>query len=680
MKKIPVVKQRDIKDCGPCCLSSILKYYNGFVPLEIIHNDCYTNVNGTTAYHLISALNKYGFDSYGLKTDKITKDLLMPAVLHLQLKNGLNHFVVVYKVTKNYIVIMDPAKGVVKMPLNEFYEIFSGIVVVCYPKGNEIIKREETSIFKNIYQMLKENKKLFGNILLTGFIIIFFTVLNSMYFKISFNNFDSKDNLKLIAVLFAFLYLSKLIFEFINSYYKNYLIKNINYKLNTEFLSKFFNLPSRVVKNRSSGEIITRVIELNNLHEMVSEVIISTIMNLFLAITSFIVLYFISKLLLMVLIIFIFLFLISAIITNKLVYRMIKENIECNEKFNGVVSEYCNAFESIKNNNIEQFAFFKNKSSIISYLTSMYKINKTINKINFVKNLILDFMHYTLITYGFYLLYLNKISLVNFVTFEAVFVYLIDPIKSFINLIPKYNYLKASMEKILEFMDNKEENLKCLETFTNGDIVIKDLTFSYDNYQNNIKNLCIKIHNCSHVMIKGKSGSGKSTFCKLLNRTYEPSKGMIKINDINILDYSLQTVRSNILYLSQNEFIFDDTIKNNIILNNDFEINKFNKICKICHLDEVINNKPLRYETFINKNFANLSGGEKQRILLARALYKKFEILILDEALSEVNSDLEIDIINNLKSFLLNKTLIYVTHKNHEKYFDKVLKIGEDYE
>ena len=146
MKKIPVVKQRDIKDCGPCCLSSILKYYNGFVPLEIIHNDCYTNVNGTTAYHLISALNKYGFDSYGLKTDKITKDLLMPAVLHLQLKNGLNHFVVVYKVTKNYIVIMDPAKGVVKMPLNEFYEIFSGIVVVCYPKGNEIIKREETSI------------------------------------------------------------------------------------------------------------------------------------------------------------------------------------------------------------------------------------------------------------------------------------------------------------------------------------------------------------------------------------------------------------------------------------------------------------------------------------------------------------------------------------------------------
>lgn len=236
------------------------------------------------------------------------------------------------------------------------------------------------------------------------------------------------------------------------------------------------------------------------------------------------------------------------------------------------------------------------------------------------------------------------------------------------------------MEKILEFMDNKEENLKCLETFTNGDIVIKDLTFSYDNYQNNIKNLCIKIHNCSHVMIKGKSGSGKSTFCKLLNRTYEPSKGMIKINDINILDYSLQTVRSNILYLSQNEFIFDDTIKNNIILNNDFEINKFNKICKICHLDEVINNKPLRYETFINKNFANLSGGEKQRILLARALYKKFEILILDEALSEVNSDLEIDIINNLKSFLLNKTLIYVTHKNHEKYFDKVLKIGEDYE
>ena len=111
-------------------------------------------------------------------------------------------------------------------------------------------------------------------------------------------------------------------------------------------------------------------------------------------------------------------------------------------------------------------------------------------------------------------------------------------------------------------------------------------------------------------------------------------------------------------------------------MQNEFNIKKFTEICKLCHLEELVYKKPLRYETFINKNFSNLSGGEKQRIILARALYKNSSILILDEALSEVNKDLEIDIITKLNLKFKNKTIIYVTHKDYEKYFDEVLEIG----
>ena len=121
MQKIEVVKQRDIKDCGPCCILSLLKYYNGYVPLEIIHNDCYTNISGTTAYNLVEALKKYGFDSYGLKVDKIDKELNLPAIVHLSLKNGLNHYVVCYKLSKNFIILMDPYKGIVKIKYQDFY-------------------------------------------------------------------------------------------------------------------------------------------------------------------------------------------------------------------------------------------------------------------------------------------------------------------------------------------------------------------------------------------------------------------------------------------------------------------------------------------------------------------------------------------------------------------------------
>lgn len=676
MKKIEVVKQRDIKDCGPCCILSLLKYYNGYVPLEIIHNDCYTNISGTTAYNLVETLKKYGFDSYGVKVDKIDKELNLPAIAHLSLKNGLNHYVVCYKLSKNFITIMDPYKGIVKMKYQDFYEIFTGVVIVAYPKEDNIIKREETNIYKFISNIIKNNKKLFINIIITGFIITFLTILNSMYFKVCFNNLNNQNYLKPVAFLFLFLYLSKLIFEFISNYYKNYLIKDINYNLNKTFFEKFFNLPSKIVKNRSSGEIITRVLELNNLHEVISEVVISTIMNLFLAICSFIVLYFINSKLLMILWLFITSYLLIALITSKFIYRIIRRNIECNEKFNESISESCNAFESIKNNNLENHFIIKMQKNIINYLKSIFKINSSMNLINSFKNGVLDLMHYTLITFGFYLLFHDKITLVNFITFESVFVYLIDPIKSFMELIPKCNYLKASLEKNIEFMDNKEEKLELKEPFSNGDIIVKNVGFSYNNYTNIIDDVNLTIKKNSHVMIKGKSGIGKSTFCKLLNRTYELKKGTITIDNIDIFDYALATVRSNITYLSQNEFLFDDTIKNNIILNNEFNIKKFNEICRLCHLEELVYKKPLRYETFINKNFSNLSGGEKQRIILARALYKNSSILILDEALSEVNKDLEIDIITKLNLKFKNKTIIYVTHKDYEKYFDEVLEIG----
>ncbi len=153
--------------------------------------------------------------------------------------------------------------------------------------------------------------------------------------------------------------------------------------------------------------------------------------------------------------------------------------------------------------------------------------------------------------------------------------------------------------------------------------------------------------------------------------------GMIKIGNTPIVDYSLNTLRKNITYISQKECLLQDTIKNNILLDRKVEEQKFREIATICEIESILNNKPLRYETFILKDATNLSGGEKQRIILARALLNEFQILILDEALSELNNELEIKIIQNLKAYLKDKTVIYVSHKEHERYFDSVYDFKE---
>ena len=140
MKKIPVVKQRDFKDCGPCAILSILEYYHGYVPLEKIRLDCYTSISGTTAYHMVNALKKYGFDAYGVTIDEksFNDKIVLPIIAHLTLENGLNHFVVVYEITPKIIKVMDPYKGIVKMTKEDFYKKFSNVLIFCYPKSTSI--------------------------------------------------------------------------------------------------------------------------------------------------------------------------------------------------------------------------------------------------------------------------------------------------------------------------------------------------------------------------------------------------------------------------------------------------------------------------------------------------------------------------------------------------------------
>ncbi|MBP5683750.1 MAG: ABC transporter ATP-binding protein, partial [Bacilli bacterium] len=165
------------------------------------------------------------------------------------------------------------------------------------------------------------------------------------------------------------------------------------------------------------------------------------------------------------------------------------------------------------------------------------------------------------------------------------------------------------------------------------------------------------------------------TICKMLNREIEPANGQITINEKNILDYSLKTIRENITYVGQKEKLFTDTIKNNILYFREND-NNFDRVCKLCFVEDIVAKKPLRYESGVSNDAVNLSGGEKQRIVLARAMLNNSGILILDEALSEVDYDTERKIILNLFNHYPEKTIIYVTHKNHKDLFKKVINVG----
>ena len=240
-------------------------------------------------------------------------------------------------------------------------------------------------------------------------------------------------------------------------------------------------------------------------------------------------------------------------------------------------------------------------------------------------------------------------------------------------LITKFNYLKASFNKLSEFINIEcDDYEKGINSLNNYSIEFINVSFKY-NFTNILTNVSFKIDDGDKVFLKGPSGSGKSTICNMLAYPKDVIGGTIKIGGINRADYSLGTTLKTILYVGQNEKLITGTIRDNILSFRSVSDEDFEKVVRICKLESIVEKRPNRYDSIINAMQNNLSGGELQRIILARALLKQAKILILDEALSEVNFDLELDIIEDIKKYYPNNTLIYVSHKDVSCKFTKIL-------
>ena len=294
-----IVRQRDIKDCGVCSLASIIEYYGGYISLEKLRLDTKTTNEGTTALNIIEASKKYGFDAIGIKVSNL-KDpkIFLPAIAHMVQKNGVNHYVVIYKITDKKVILMDPAKGKVVKTKDEFYEEWSHILLIFRPKRKIAIFQKENSLFNIFFKILFHEKKLFLLIFLTSIFMIAFSIVSSYHFQIMINAINKKyyiTYIKLLGILFGIVVILKLIFTYIRSYLENYLNKNIDCLLNSNFIEHIFNLPLEVITSRTSGEIITRVNELNNIKNLFTEIFIACFLDLLLLLTAMPLLYNISS-------------------------------------------------------------------------------------------------------------------------------------------------------------------------------------------------------------------------------------------------------------------------------------------------------------------------------------------------------------------------------------------------
>ena len=679
MTKITVL-QDGIKECGAACLLSIIKYHGGNTSIDRLLELTKTTKEGTNFYNLQEAAKEIGLISKGYKIDNIDNltQIEKPFISQI-IKNNYKHFVVIYKIKKDKLIIMDPAKGMVKLRIDEFSKLWTGYILMLEPYKKLPIYDENNYVISNIKDILYNNKKIIINLFSLTTIVTIFTCMYSYYFKIIIDQVLStnKLNLLIITIIFLLVFSIKVLVEYLRNNLLLYLNQKIDLSIITKTINKIISLPYSYYKNKTTGEMIARVNDLFYIKNVISKLIVTIFLDIILSMITLIILFNINKTMTINLIIITILYIGIFFVFKQSTKDMTNIIQEDNSQINSLLVESISSYETIKGLNLEKN--FQNKINKL-YLNSInnnLNFTKLINIQELFKDLVEGIILLFIIYIGATQIMDKSITIGSLITFNSLVYYYLSPIRNSLEFYKEFYYVKNSIKRINNTLNYKYEKLDALTNLElNGDIQIKKLNFSYNNVSNIVKDISLNIKNKDKVLILGTSGSGKSTLLKLLYKYYDVKRDTIYLNNIDINDYSLRDIRENITYISQNEILYNDTIRNNIILDRNITENEFLRVCNIVYINDIIQNNQLSYNLVLEENGTNLSGGQRQRIILARSLLKQSKIILIDEGLNEIDINLERKILKNIFNNYQDKTIIIISHRlDNMDLYNKVITI-----
>ena len=678
MKKYPFVHQETIKDCACACISMIIKKYDGNMHIEQLRELTKTNKSGTTAYNIVEACKQIGFEAKGVRTtlkDLNQANLILPAIAHVVIENKYKHFIVIYEINyKNKsILIADPADKVKKISFQEFEKIWSGVLVTLYPI-KKLPYNKKTSLFSFGTLIISNHKKMIINIILLSFFITLFSIVSSFYLKYILDAINyTKNYILTLFVFFLIINLLKMISDFFRNKLLIYLNQKIDLELTMDTYKKIILLPYNYYHSRTTGDIISRMNDLSNVRNIISKAIITLFIDLPLTIVSLIALYLINNKLFFISFIILILYILIIVMFKNITNKSIRKIQVNRSDTSSYMIESIRGFETIKGLGIYKKVIRNFEKKYVSLLKDIFKFENYNNIIYFMKEAINAIGYLVIVFVGANVVNVGTFTFGSLLAFTTLLNYFLEPIRSIIDLDSEIKTSSSSLKRIMEITSEVKEN-GILNTKTDcKNIEIKNLNYSYDDKKQILKDINLKLNN-EKILILGNSGSGKSTLFKLLMKYYNVERNKIFIDDIDINDYK-QDIIDNISYISQNEILFTDSVYNNLKMINTTDKDILN-VSKMCYIDEFLDS--LGLNMLIEENGYNISGGQKQRIILARALLKSFNLLIIDEGLSQMDINLERKILKNIFNKYQNKMIIIISHRlDNMDLYDRVIEFKD---
>lgn len=654
----------------------IINFYGGNLPIDQIRDLTKTDKNGTTAFHIIEACKSIGFNAEGIKSslEQLNKEnLILPCIAHVVIDGKYKHFVVIYKIDfKNKkIIIADPSCSIKKITFSEFQKMWSGVLITLYPL-KKLPLTQNISFIDFLLKIIKLHKAFIFNIIMLSIFITMFSVISSFYMK---NILDAinYNNLTIIFIFFLFINIFKILSDFFRNKLLIYLNQKIDLLLTLDTYKKIISLPYNYYHTRTTGDIISRVNDLSIIRNMITKVSLSLFIDLPLALVTFIIFYIINTKLFFISLIIVFIYLLLMIFSkNRITNNINTIQVNKSETMSYMI-ETINGFETVKSVGNEAQIIDKFEKKYVKFLKNIFKFDNYNNTISILKDLVNAMGYLTIIYVGAKMVILGNLTFGDLLVFVNLLNYFLEPIKNIIDLNSEIKEAKNSLRRILELFKNENKKQTFIDNVKVKEISFNNLSYSYDYKEKQLKKINLKLKK-QKILILGKSGSGKSTLFKLLMRYYEIPRNQITINGYDINDYKDDVTKQNFSYISQNEILYTDSIYNNLKIDKNITEEQIIEISKKCFIDEFLND--LGLNMLIEENGYNLSGGQRQRIILARALLKNFEVLIIDEGLSQMDINLERKILKNLFKMYENKMIIVISHRlDNMDLYDRVIEL-----
>ena len=717
------VRQHDTTDCAAASLAMVCLHYKKEITITRLRDMMGTDMKGTNLIGLQKAANELGFNTAAVRVDRenFLSDFTLPCIAQVITDQGLAHFVVIFKKTtikdddarrkhvlkeeeleadkskkykcKDYVVIGDPAKDLKKISIDEFYKNFTGVLLLMNPtaefKGGSAKKpgtsvngtakdangKDEKSakgsMFKRYLDLLLPQKKLFVYAILSSVILTAIGIVSTVFNKALMDEvlpYGLKSLLVSLIIVFSVVNLTSTLLGTVREWILIFLSIKIDIPLMLGYFEHVYKLPMKFFATRKTGEITTRYSDASTIKSVFTNIALSIVMDIVMAVGVGIVLFRMNSSLFSITLFSTVLSLLLVIIFKQPYKRINEETMQQSAVLNSQMIESLRGIETIKCNACEDRELEALEREYIKSLKISLRSSKISTGQSLVSAVISTVLNMVTTYVGIMQVLNGELTLGGYMAFSTLSSYFTSPVSDLISMQMSIQEAQISMKRLTEIMDYESEQADDEERTEmermEGDIEFKDVTFRYGNRTPALNHISFTIPQGKKVALVGSSGSGKSTITKLLLKYYEPESGEIDVNGVNLDEYTNASVRRAISYVPQNVELFSKTLFENIRISRpEATLDEVKAAAKKADAHEFIRKLPLQYNTYLEEAGNGLSGGEKQRIALARAFLKDSDLYILDESTSSLDFGTENTIFDMIYNQLADKSMLIVAHR-----------------